>query len=464
MKKEKFKDYFRNKAVSEKVVRCNDFGAGGVCVAVGELAPGLDIDLDAVLKKYDGLTGTELAISESQERMAIVVNDYDVDFIKEECTKENLEVVQVATVTDTNRLVMKHMGKDIVNISRDFLDAAGAKRYQNIEVELPNFESTPFDEEERNDFVGTTKEVLSRLSVASQKGLVERFDSSIGNGTVLSPYGGRTYHTETEGMAALIPVLGKETTTASLMAYGYNPKISKWSPYHGAMYAVVESVAKIVAMGGNYHTIRFSFQEYFEKLLDDPKRWGKPLAALLGANRVQQELKLPSIGGKDSMSGTFENISVPPTLVSFAITASDVHDVMTPEAKEAGHILAEVQIKKDQFRVFDFDHLQKQYDAIQDLMKQKKIYSAYTVKDGGVLEAVCKMAFGNGLGAAFNTDHTLASYVEKNYGNVIVEVKSEKDLVGLDYRVVATLMIVKNSLMEWIQFLFKKLTQSIKHH
>ena len=435
----KIQRLFRNKAVSEKVVRCNDFGAGGVCVAVGELAPGLDIDLDAVLKKYDGLTGTELAISESQERMAIVVNDYDVDFIKAECAKENLEVVQVATVTDTNRLVMKHMGKDIVNISRDFLDAAGAKRYQNIEVELPNFESTPFDEEERNDFVGTTKEVLSRLSVASQKGLVERFDSSIGNGTVLSPYGGRTYHTETEGMAALIPVLGKETTTASLMAYGYNPKISKWSPYHGAMYAVVESVAKIVAMGGNYHTIRFSFQEYFEKLLDDPKRWGKPLAALLGANRVQQELKLPSIGGKDSMSGTFENISVPPTLVSFAITASDVHDVMTPEAKEAGHILAEVQIKKDQFKVFDFDHLQKQYNAIQDLMKQKKIYSAYTVKDGGVIEAVCKMSFGNGLGAAFNTDYSLASYVEKNYGNIIVEVKSEKDLVGLDYRVVATL-------------------------
>ena len=179
-------------------------------------------------------------------------------------------------------------------------------------------------------------------------------------------------------------------------------------------------------MGGNYHTIRFSFQEYFEKLLDDPKRWGKPLAALLGANRVQQELKLPSIGGKDSMSGTFENISVPPTLVSFAITASDVHDVMTPEAKEAGHILAEVQIKKDQFKVFDFDHLQKQYNAIQDLMKQKKIYSAYTVKDGGVIEAVCKMSFGNGLGAAFNTDYSLASYVEKNYGNIIVEVKSEK--------------------------------------
>lgn len=435
----KIQRLFRNKEVSEKIVRCNDFGAGGVCVAVGELAAGLDINLDAVLKKYDGLTGTELAISESQERMAIVVNTYDVDFIKEECAKENLEVVEVATVTDTNRLVMKHMGKDIVNISRAFLDAAGAKRYQDIKVQLPDFSSTPFDVEKQNSFVDTTKEVMTRLSVASQKGLVERFDSSIGNGTVLSPYGGRTYHSETEGMAALIPVLGKETTTASIMAYGYNPLIAKWSPYHGAMYAIVESIAKIIAMGGDYHTIRFSFQEYFEKLLDDPYKWGKPLSALLAANRVQKELKLPSIGGKDSMSGTFEDISVPPTLVSFAITHLDVDDVMTPEAKVAGHLLVEVQIKKDEFKVFDFAHLQKQYDAIQDLMKQGKIYSAYTVKDGGVIEAVSKMAFGNGLGAAFNTNYPLESYVEKNYGNIIIEVKSEKNLAGLDYRIVATL-------------------------
>jgi len=435
----KIQRLFRNKEVSEKIVRCNDFGAGGVCVAVGELAPGLDIDLDAVLKKYDGLTGTELAISESQERMAIVVNTYDVDFIKAECAKENLEVVEVAKVTDTNRLVMKHMGQDIVNISRAFLDAAGAKRYQDIKVKLPDFEKTPFDVEKQSSFVETTKEVMTRLSVASQKGLVERFDSSIGNGTVLSPYGGRTYHSETEGMAALIPVLGKETTTASIMAYGYNPLIAKWSPYHGAMYAVVESIAKIIAMGGDYHTIRFSFQEYFEKLLDDPYKWGKPLSALLGANRVQKELKLPSIGGKDSMSGTFEDISVPPTLVSFAITHLDVDDVMTPEAEVAGHLLVEVQLKKDKFKVFDFAHLQKQYDAIQELMRQGKVYAAYTVKDGGVIEAVSKMAFGNGLGAAFNTNYPLESYVEKNYGNIIIEVKSEKNLAGLDYRIVATL-------------------------
>ncbi len=436
----KIQRLFRNKEVSEKVVRCNDFGAGGVCVAVGELAPGLVIDLDAVLKKYEGLTGTELAISESQERMAIVIDEKDEAFIKNECAKENLEVVRVAVVTDDNRLVMKHMGKDIVNISRDFLDAAGAKRYQDVKVTLPDFTKTPFDEVKQENFVDTTKEVLSRLSVASQKGLVERFDSSIGNGTVLSPYGGRTYHTETEGMAALIPVLGKETTTASLMAYGYNPKIAKWSPYHGAMYAIVESVAKIVAMGGDYHTIRFSFQEYFEKLLDDPYKWGKPMAALLGAYRVQKELCLPSIGGKDSMSGSFENIHVPPTLVSFAITSSDVSDVMTPEAKEAGHILAEIMINKDQFKVFDFDHLKKQYDAIHKLMQEGKVYSAYTVKDGGVIEAVSKMAFGNHIGAAFNVDYSLESYVSKDYGNIVIEVKSEEDLTVFDqYRVVATL-------------------------
>ena len=436
----KIQRLFRNKEVSEKVVRCNDFGAGGVCVAVGELAPGLDINLDAVLKKYEGLTGSELAISESQERMAIVIDKKDAPFIKSVCEKENLEVVEVAVVTDKNRLVMKHMGKNIVDISRDFLDAAGAKRYQDIKITMPDFDNTPFAVEKQTNFVDTTKEVLSRLSVASQKGLIERFDSSIGNGTVLSPFGGRTYHTETEGMAALIPVLKKETTTASIMAYGYNPLIAKWSPYHGAMYAIVESVAKIVAMGGNYHTIRFSFQEYFEKLLDEPTRWGKPMAALLAAYRVQKELNLPSIGGKDSMSGSFEDISVPPTLVSFAITSVDVDDVMTPEAKEEGHVLAEIIVNKDQHLVYDFDHLKKQYDAISSLMKAGKVYSAYTVKDGGVIEAVSKMAFGNNLGAAYNVDYSLESYVEKNYGNIIIEVASQDDLNVFDnYRIVATL-------------------------
>ena len=436
----KIQRLFRNAEVSNKIVRCNDFGAGGVCVAVGELAPGLIIDLDTVLKKYDGLTGTELAISESQERMAIVIDEKDEAFIKEECAKENLEVVRVAVVTDQNRLVMKHMGKDIVNISRDFLDAAGAKRYQDIKITLPDFEQHPFgDFTRRNTFVGLTKDILGSLSVASQKGLVERFDSSIGCGTVLSPYGGKTLRTETEGMAALIPVLGKETTTASLMAYGYNPIISKWSPYHGAIYAVVESISKIVAMGGDYHKIRFSFQEYFEKLLDNPTKWGKPMAALLGAYRVQSALRLASIGGKDSMSGSFEDLDVPPTLVSFSIMATDVKDIVSPELKEAGHVLAEITIKKDQYHIFDFDHLQKQYDTILSLMKDKKVYSAYTIKDGGVIEAVSKMAFGNAIGVAFSTDNEIPTLARKEYGNIIIEVKSEKDLQGFDgYRIIGT--------------------------
>jgi len=422
----KIQRLFRNKEVSEKIVRCNDFGAGGVCVAVGELAPGLNINLDAVLKKYEGLTGTELAISESQERMAIVIDPKDEEFIKQACVDENLEVVRVATVTDNNRLTMHYLGQTVVDIDRAFLDKNGASRYQNIKVQLPDFENTPFDEVKQNSFVETSKEVLSRLSVCGQKGLVERFDSSIGNGTVLSPFGGKTLRTETEGMAALIPVLGKETTTCSLMSYGYNPTISKWSPYHGSMYAIVESVAKIVAMGGNYHTIRFSFQEYFEKLLDVPTKWGKPFAALLGAYRVQSELKLPSIGGKDSMSGSFEDLNVPPTLVSFAITGADVKDVITPELKAGGHTLVEVMLPKDQFHVYDFDALKKQYDAIMELMQEGKVFSSYTVKDGGVIEAVYKMAFGNAIGVELNKNLTLESLVEKNYGNIILEVENDE--------------------------------------
>ena len=426
----KIQRLFRNKEVSEKIIRCNDFGAGGVCVAVGELAPGLNIHLDAVLKKYEGLTGTELAISESQERMAIVIDPCDEEFIKKACELENLEVVRVATVTDNNRLTMDYLGQTVVDIDRAFLDKNGASRYQDIKVELPDFEKTPFDEEKQISFVETSKEVLSRLSVCGQKGLVERFDSSIGNGTVLSPFGGKTLRTETECMAALIPGLGKETTTCSLMSYGYNPVISKWSPYHGAMYAIVESVAKIVAMGGNYHTIRFSFQEYFEKLLDVPSKWGKPFAALLGAYRVQEELKLPSIGGKDSMSGSFEDLDVPPTLVSFAITGADVKDVVTPELKAKGHTLVEVMLPKDQFHVYDFDALKAQYNGVMELMSAGKVYSAYTVKDGGVIEAVYKMAFGNAVGVELNKELSLESMVEKNYGNIILEVEND-DVVTL---------------------------------
>ena len=418
----KIQRLFRNPEVSRKIVRCNDFGAGGVCVAVGELADGLDINLDAVLKKYEGLTGTELAISESQERMAIVINECDEKDIVEACHNENLEVVKVATVTDNDRLVMHYLGQTIVDIDRHFLDKNGAKRHQNVYVSLPDFDKKVFENEVKDNFKDTSLDILSGLSVCSQKGLVERFDSSIGNATVLSPYGGKTLRTETEGMCALIPVLGKETTTCSMMAYGYNPKISRWSPYHGAIYAVVESLAKIVAMGGNYHTVRFSFQEFFEKLLTDPKRWGKPFSVLLGAYRAQSELKLASIGGKDSMSGSFEDLDVPPTLVSFAITGGDVKNVITPELKAGGHKLYEFVLPKDEFDIFDFKKLQEIYDDIMKLNEEKKIYSAYTVKDGGILEAVYKMAFGNNIGVKFSEELSLKDLTAKNYGNIIVEV------------------------------------------
>ena len=434
----KIQRLFRNKLVSEKIIRCNDFGAGGVCVAVGELAPGLEINLDAVLKKYEGLNGTELAISESQERMAIVIDAKDEEFIKNACYSENLEVVKIANITSNNRLVMKYLGQTIVDINRSFLDKNGASRYQNVKVELPDFDNTPFDIKGNDNFVETSTEVLSRLSVCSQKGLVEMFDSSIGNGTVLSPYGGKTLRTETLGMAALIPVLGKETTTASVMSYGFNPVISSWSPYHGAIYAVVESVAKIIAMGGDYHKIRFSFQEYFEKLLDNPTKWGKPFAALLGAYKVQKELCLPSIGGKDSMSGSFEDLNVPPTLVSFAITATDVKDIVTPELKEANHLLVEVMLEKDKYHLFNFDSLKVTYDAVTKLIKDKKVYSAYTVKDGGALEAIYKMAFGNEIGVKLNSNLTLDSLVQKDYGNIILEVDENTDLSNLNVRVLGT--------------------------
>jgi len=431
----KIQRLFRNKAVSEKIIRCNDFGAGGVSVAVGELAPGLDIQLDAVLKKYEGLSGTELAISESQERMAIVIDEKDREMIEQECFKENLEVVKVADVTDTNRLVMHHQGHVIVDIERPFLDAAGAKRYQNIEVELPDFENTPFKKEVKETFKEQLENTLSDLLVCSQKGLVERFDSSIGNNTVLSPFGGKTYGTETEGMAALIPVLENETTTASMMAYGYHPQISKWSPYHGASYAVVESVAKIVAMGGDWSKIRFSFQEYFEKLLNDPKKWGKPLSALLGAFTAQKELELPSIGGKDSMSGTFMDIHVPPTLISFAITTEDVKRIITPEFKEPRHKVVEFMVAKDEFGLFNYEHLKKQYTKIHDWMADGRIVAAYTVKHGGILEAVSKMAFGNRIGFEFDTNLSLEDLSEMNYGHIICELDSQDELLcGGDMR------------------------------
>lgn len=420
----KIQRLFRDKLVSEKIIRCNDFGAGGVCVAVGELAPGLDIELDNILKKYEGLNGTELAISESQERMAIVIDEKDQEFIKEKCHQENLEVVKVATVTNTNRLRMNYLNQKIVDLDRCFLDQNGASRFQNIKIEQPDFKQTPFDQTTYTSFKDATTQILQKLSVCSQKGLVEMFDSSIGNNTVLSPYGGKLLRTETESMCALIPVLDNETTTCSIMSYGFNPEISSWSCYHGSIYAIIESIAKIIATGGDYHKIRFSFQEYFEKLLNIDAKWGKPFASLLGAYKVQKELNLPSIGGKDSMSGSFEDLNVPPTLVSFAIVSEDVNNVITPELKDANHKLIEISLTKDDLYLYDFNILKQAYDYTTNLIKNHQVYSAYTIKDGGIIEAIFKMAFGNNVGVKLN-HLTLNELTQKNYGNIILEVDDD---------------------------------------
>lgn len=431
----KIQRLFRNPLVSEKIVRCNDFGAGGVSVAVGELADSLDIELDAVLKKYDGLNGTELAISESQERMAIVIDPKDMDFITKACKDENLEVVKVATVTDDGHLRMSYLGQTIVDIKRDFLDENGAPRHQDVMIQGPDMRVNPFKGVSEKDFVKASKDILSSLDVCSQKGLVECFDSSIGASTVLSPFGGKYNQTETEGMVALLPVLGKETTTCSIMAYGYDPKVAKWSPYHGAIYAVVESLTKIVVMGGNYKTVRFSFQEFFEKLLNDATRWGKPLEALLGAYKAQSALKLASIGGKDSMSGSFENLDVPPTFVSFAITHGEADQIITPELKGENHKLYVLTAKRDDKHLIDFNSLMSMYDEVIKLNGEKKIYSAYTVKTGGILEAIYKMAFGNKIGVLLNDELSIEELSYKNYGSIIIEV-DEKTTIDYPHTLV----------------------------
>ena len=421
----KIQRLFRDEEVSSKIIRCNDFGAGGVCVAVGELCDGLIITLDNVLRKYEGLNGTELAISESQERMAIVIDPKDEQFIKDKCYKENLEVVQVATVTKNPRLVMKFLGQTIVDISREFLDQAGAKRYQDIKISLPKtFEVTKGTK--YNNFNELITDTLSSLNCCSQKGLVEMFDSSIGNNTVISPFGGKYLNTESQAMCALIPTLGKETTTCSLMAHGYDPYISEISPYHGATYAIVESISKIVSMGANYKDIYFTFQEYFEKLLNDPYKWGTTMAALLGANKLLKDLKLGAIGGKDSMSGTFMNLHVPPTFVSFAVTSTDVSRIITPEIKNKDHILVELIIDKDQYNLFNTKSLESLYNTIYNI--NKDIYSAYTITSGGIIEAISKMSFGNKIGININNDLSLDYLVEKNYGNIILELDNNYDL------------------------------------
>ena len=420
----KIQRLFRNPEVSRMIKRCNDFGAGGVSVAIGELADGLTINLDLVPKKYEGLDGTELAISESQERMAIVVRKEDVEKFNEYAHEENLESTVVAVVTDDRRLRMNWRGKTILNISRDFLDTNGVKQRVSAVIKEPE---NVFQEEcvGNEDFRHRWIQNLMDLNVASQKGLAEKFDSTVGAGTVLMPFGGKTQLTPAEGMAAKIPVLKGETNTCSLMSYGFDPYLSSMSPYHGAMYAVIHSVAKIVAMGGDYKKIRLTFQEYFEKLNKEPEKWGKPLSALLGAYKAQHEFGIPSIGGKDSMSGTFEELSVPPTLISFAVATENVKNVISPEFKKSGSKVLLVRIKRDSNNIPDFEDIKIKYSSIHEAVKSGAVLSAHTVGKGGMAAAVSKMTLGNEIGFTVGNKilFTPRIWLEEYYGDMVLEVK-----------------------------------------
>ena len=436
----KLQRLFRNPEVSKMIRRCNDFGAGGVSVAIGELADGLEINLDLVPKKYEGLDGTELAISESQERMAVVVKADKADsFIK----YANEEATVVAKVTDDRRLKMFWNGNDIVNISRDFLDTNGAVQNTDIYVEEPA--NKPEKIENKADLKAQWLENLSQLNVACQKGLVERFDSTIGAGTILMPFGGKNQMTPAEVMAAKIPLLKGETTTGTLMSYGYNPTVAKWSPFHSAVYAVVESVAKIVAGGGDYDSVRLTFQEYFERLGEDSHRWGKPFSALLGAYLAQIELGTAAIGGKDSMSGTFKDLDVPPTLVSFAVDPVKMYNVISPEFKNAGNTIVKVSVSYDENDLPVFDELKKNFAKISELVKEGKIVSAATIGVGGIAAAVTKMAFGNDIGAVIN-EEDLFNY---NYGSFVLELacdkaEAEKLFAGYNFAVIGNTTSEKN--------------------
>ena len=422
----KIQRLFRRQEVSSIIKKCNDFGAGGVSVAIGELADGLEVNLDKVPKKYAGLDGTELAISESQERMAVVVAKSDVDKMLDFAAEENLEAVVVAEVTESPRLVLKWRGKTIVDISRAFLDTNGAHQETDVEVTIPDQDKNYFQEKkDTRDLKRAWLDTLRDLNVCSQKGLVEMFDSSIGASTVTMPYGGKTQHTPIQTMIAKLPVLEGKCDTVTMMSYGMDPYLTSWSPYHGAVYAVISSVAKIVASGGDYSKIRFTFQEYFRRLGTDPKRWGEPMAALLGAYDAQMKLGLPSIGGKDSMSGSFNDIDVPPTLCSFAVDVATLQDVVSPELKKAGNVLVKFDIEKDEFDLPVYSQLMSLYADITKLIHEKKIASAYAVGFGGICEAVSKMAFGNELGVTLNDRLSIDELFAKDYGSIIVEMDPE---------------------------------------
>lgn len=446
----KIQRLFRRGEVSRIIKKCNDFGAGGVSVAIGELADGLVVDLDQVPKKYAGLDGTELAISESQERMAVVVDPKNVELFLGYAAEENLEAVPVAAVTENKRLVLKWRGKEIVNIKRAFLDTNGAHQETSVTVDIPSKEDNYFrkiaipavqEALDQKEIKEAWIQTLHDLNVCSQKGLVEMFDSSIGAASVLMPYGGKYQLTETQVMAAKLPTLKGKTDTITMMSYGFDPYLSSWSPYHGAVYAVTESMAKIVAGGGDYSRIRFTFQEYFRRMTSEPERWSQPFAALLGAYDAQIGYGLPSIGGKDSMSGTFNEIDVPPTLVSFAVDIAKRQDIITPELKKAGHKLVQFWFDKDEYDIPVYEHVMKTYSFITRLMREGKVKAAYALDAKGLAAGVSKMAFGNQLGVAFEPELKAKDLFENCLGDLVLEMTqtdaAELDAEELNYRVVA---------------------------
>ena len=417
----KIQRLFRNSEVAKMIKRCNDFGAGGVSVAIGELTRGLDINLDKVPKKYEGLDGTEIAISESQERMAVVVNKENVDRFIELSKVENLEAVVVAEVTDTERLRMYWRGKEIVNLKRSFLDTNGARQVTNIEVKLPGEYPLAVGEVNvKEEWIRN----LKKLNVASQKGLVERFDSTIGGGTVLMPYGGKDATTEQEAMVAKIPVLNGVSKDATIMSYGFNPDLGIWSPYHMAYYSIVEAVTKLAAVGGDYRKARLTLQEYFERLGKNPERWGKPFAALLGAYQAQIDLGIPAIGGKDSMSGSFGSLDVPPTLVAFAVGVEKAKNIISAEFKEVGSKLVFLMAERNEDYTLKVEQYKNNLEKLHELILEGKVISASSVKFGGVAEAISKMAFGNKIGVKFY-GLTKEEFFGLNYGSLVLEVKQD---------------------------------------
>jgi phosphoribosylformylglycinamidine synthase len=430
----KIQRLFRNPAATILIKRCNDFGAGGVSVAIGELADALIINLDAVPKKYDGLDGTELAISESQERMAVVVRREDVDVFIKLAEEENLEATQVGRITDDNRLKMIWKGNTIVDISRSFLDTNGVKQCNNVKVSAPTDSEYYFSKDTKSSYdeLKSIKELwnatLSSLNVCSQNGLSGRFDSTIGAGTVLMPFGGKFQKTPIQSMVSKLPVLKGNTNTGTIMSYGYNPKLSKWSPFHGAAYAVLDSVTKVVASGGDYENIKLTFQEYFEKLEKEPYKWGKPFSALLGAFHVQKQFSIAAIGGKDSMSGTFNDMNVPATLVSFAVDVINTDVVISPEFKKKDSQVVLINANRGEDGLPDFIKLRENYKLVKKLIHSGKVLSSYAVGTGGLAEAISKMCFGNNIGFTFQDDIQVESIFKEDYGSIVMEIDKSTHL------------------------------------